>query len=517
MEMAEPRRSPRRTPASVLTDLGGIVLDRYRSGDLRLAAKIALASLASGDPSPGLAELAARSAIRTGDAATLDAALAALPPKADGDPRQWIRAAFEARHRESTDRVVHALRDAAGAARGGARAEIAYHLAVALWERRELDAAEAVVLAHADGATGFGLALLQQMLGWIEVSRERYIFAGRHFIDALTTLDTAREHDEWARSRIMHALAVIAVETLDLRALGMLTVRETAVGEEAKEPLFHVLRNVGWLRMLDGDESGALVELDRARAMAPTPSLIAVAEVNRAAYFRIRGELGAARAYLQLAGEALRGQRWADAGADERMTLLEYALEGYALEPASAGPTLARYLSGARKRRAAPAFEHDRREQAVELTARGVLEAHHKRTTEAVRLLREALDVWAKIGYRYRETLAALLLHDVLPREEFRDAARRATAGVPRSWLRREIDRRGARIESGYAALSPAERRVMLAICEGKTSKQIAADFGRSFHTIRNQTLKVYATMGVRTRAGLVAECARLGLLTPLR
>jgi DNA-binding CsgD family transcriptional regulator len=58
---------------------------------------------------------------------------------------------------------------------------------------------------------------------------------------------------------------------------------------------------------------------------------------------------------------------------------------------------------------------------------------------------------------------------------------------------------------------------VMLAICEGKTSKQIAADFGRSFHTIRNQTLKVYATMGVRTRAALVAECARLGLLAPAR
>jgi DNA-binding CsgD family transcriptional regulator len=315
----------------------------------------------------------------------------------------------------------------------------------------------------------------------------------------------------------MHVLSSIAVETLDLHALGMLTVREDAAGAEAREPLFHVLQNIGWLRMLDGDENGALVEFERARAIAPLPSLVAVAEVNRASYFRIRGELGSARTYLQLAGDALRGQRWSDANADERMTLLEYALEAYHLEPTSAGPTLTRYLSGSRKRRAALAFEHDRREQALELTARGALEAYHKRTAEAARLLGEALDIWGKVGYRYREALTALLLDDVSPREEIRDAARRATAGVPRSWLRREIDRRGTRVESGYAALSPAERRVMLAICEGKTSKQIAADFGRSFHTIRNQTLKVYSTMGVRTRAALVAECARLGLLPPLR
>ncbi|HEX3465707.1 MAG TPA: helix-turn-helix transcriptional regulator [Candidatus Elarobacter sp.] len=514
--MAEPRRSPRRLSANVLSDLGGVALERYRSGDLRLAAKIALAALASGDTSPGFAELAARSAIRTGDAETMQAALAAMRPNPEGDPRSWMRAAFEARYGDA-ERAVPALRDAARAAHGATRTEIAYHLAVALWGTRDLEGSEAVVLAHIEDGTGFGLASLQQMLGWIEVSRERYVFAGRHFIDALATLDAAHEHDEWARSRAMHALAIIAVETLDLRPLPMLSVREGTAGEEAREPLFHVLQNVGWLRMLDGDENGALIDFERARAIAPTPSLVAVAEVNRASYFRIRGELGSARTYLQLAGDALRGQRWADANADERITLLEYALEAYYLEPTSAGPTLTRYLSGSRKRRAALAFEHDRREQAVELTARGALEAYHKRTTEAVHLLREALDVWGKIGYRYREALTALLLDDVSPREEFRDTARRATAGVPRSWLRREVDRRGARTESGYAALSPAERRVMLAICEGKTSKQIAADFGRSFHTIRNQTLKVYSTMGVRTRSALVAECARLGLLSKLR
>jgi DNA-binding NarL/FixJ family response regulator len=424
-----------------------------------------------------------------------------------------MQAAFTARYRDTAE-GVRALREVLAASRPAARGEIAYHLVLGLWILRDLDEAESLVQRHIGEAGGMQLVLLQTMLGWIEIARERYPFAGRHFADALATLDATGERDEWVRARLTQALSIVALETLDLRALQQLSVPGGHVGEDVREALFHTLQNVGWLRMLDGDEGGALVDFERARALAPSPSLVAAAELNRASYFRIRGEPGAARAYLQLAGEALRGQRWADANADERITLLEYALEAYHLEPTSAGPTLTRYLSGTRTRRAGFALENDRRVEAIELTARGALEAFHKRQRDAARLLREALDLWAKIGYRYREAVTALLLDDVMPADDaVRDAARRATASVPKSWLRREVDRRAARVTSGFDALSPAERRVMLAICEGKTSKQIAAEFGRSFHTIRNQTLKVYATMGVRTRAALVAECARLGLL----
>lgn len=511
--MADLRGVERRKADSAPSDVAGLAFERFRSGDLRLAARLALAGIASGDPTSGLAELAARAAIRTGQAEVLERALAALAPGPAGDPRAWMRAAFQARYGDVAD-AVRDLRGALDTAPPAMRHEVAYHLSLALWNRRDLDGAEAVVLHHARDARGIALALMHTMQGWIEIARERYPFAGRHFADALATLAETDERDDWIRTRIMQAFSIVALETLDLHALQYFSLPPDAVGAEAREPLFHTLQNVGWLRMLDGDESGALIEFERARAVAPSAALVAVAEVNRTTYFRIRGETGAARAYFQLADEALRAQRWPEANADERMTLLEYVLEAYHLEPTSAGPTLTRYLSGTRKRRAALAFENDRRVDAVELTARGALEAFLKRPRDAARLLREALDVWAKIGYRYREAVTALLLDDILPGDRAAlDAARRASASAPKSWLRREVDRRTARVASGYEALSPAERRVMLAICEGKTSKQIASEFGRSFHTIRNQTLRVYATMGVRTRAALVAECARLGLL----
>jgi len=512
--MAELRGGARRRTASALSDVAEIAVEQFQSGDVRSAGRTALAGIASGDPSALLAGLAGRAAVRIGDAAMLDRACGAMRAHGDASTPAWMRGAYLARYGEVTE-ALSLLRDALSDPHAESRNQIAYYLAFALWRVRDLEAAESTILRHIGSARGIELGLLQTMLGWIEIARERYDFAGRHFSDALETLDAVPERDEWVRARVMQAFSIVAMETLDLRALRQLSIREGHVGDDAREALFHTLQNVGWLRMLDGDESGALVDFERARALAPTPALVAVAEVNRASYFRIRGEPGAARVYLQLAGDALRAQRWSDANADERMTLLEYALEAYQLDPTSSGPTLTRYLSGVRKRRTGYAFESDRRVQAIELTARGALEAFHKRTREATRLLHEALDLWGKIGYRYREAITALLLDDVAPGDEnVRDAARRATAGVPRSWLRREIDRRTARVASGYAALSPAERRVMMAICQGKTSKQIAAEFGRSFHTIRNQTLKVYATMGVRTRAALVAECARLGLLS---
>lgn len=63
------------------------------------------------------------------------------------------------------------------------------------------------------------------------------------------------------------------------------------------------------------------------------------------------------------------------------------------------------------------------------------------------------------------------------------------------------------------AALSPAEWRVVYALCEGMTNREVAAALGRSANTIRNHTRSIFDIMGVRTRAELVAKVARLGLL----
>lgn len=82
----------------------------------------------------------------------------------------------------------------------------------------------------------------------------------------------------------------------------------------------------------------------------------------------------------------------------------------------------------------------------------------------------------------------------------------------------RRRDRELADVASTAAGtlLAPAIQRVMLAVCQGSTTREIASDFGRSPNTIRNQIQQVFGVMGVRTRSELVAKCARLGIIPTL-
>jgi DNA-binding CsgD family transcriptional regulator/tetratricopeptide (TPR) repeat protein len=395
-----------------------------------------------------------------------------------------------------------------------AAAKITYDLALAYWNARQLDEAEALLQHSEPSASGLDGVALAQLRGWIEVRRERYPAALRFFDEALRRYAALDDRDEWLLARTLQAASALSMEMLDLPMLPRLEeyAARDAAGE-SREPLFHATQNVGWLVMLAGRAEDALEYFERARSLAPTPALASVAYLNIATYHRVRSNRSVATQYLHLSRAHLGAQRWSEANVDERMTLLEYALEAYHLEPQTAGASLTRYLSHTKKRQGNLAFEDDPRAVAIELTARGLLEAIHGRRANAIDLLRAGIAIWARLGYRYREALTALLLDDVGEGATWLGEAEHAAASVPKSWLRDEIARRGGLAATGIGALTPAQRRVMLAICEGKTSKQIATEFGRSFHTIRNQTLKVYDAMGVRSRSALIAECARLGIV----
>ncbi|MGP6158636.1 MAG: LuxR C-terminal-related transcriptional regulator [Vulcanimicrobiaceae bacterium] len=483
-------------------------------GDLLDAADLAESLAAcSADSEAGLL-LAARCSLRLGDGERILRLSKQLPKRF-----AWMEGVAHWRMADAR-RADPLFAEALEELGGDERSEAAFHFSVFLWSERRFDEAEAVVRAHLQSARGIWRASLEQMLGWIEVGRERFPVATRHFERALSSYAKSGERDERLHGRLLQAVSITALETIDLDLLAAVDVEPPAdLGRDAREPWFHAMQNRAWLLMLAGKNSEALAAFLGARAIAPSAAATAVAEVNLASFCRIAGAPGVAREHLQFARKQLRTQPWSRADADERMTLIEYALEAQKLEPTSAGETLTRYLSSTRRRRGDLAFENndDRRVAALELMARGCLEAVHERRSSAVQTLGKALDVWSQIGYRYREAVTALLMHEVSNDPAYLAVAGRALASAPKSWLADEVRRRDTAAASGVSKLTPAERRVMLAICQGKTSREIADDFDRSFHTIRNQTLKVYAAMGVRTRTALVAECARLGLIPEVR
>jgi DNA-binding NarL/FixJ family response regulator len=82
--------------------------------------------------------------------------------------------------------------------------------------------------------------------------------------------------------------------------------------------------------------------------------------------------------------------------------------------------------------------------------------------------------------------------------------------------LREALERR-TNEDDPLGQLTPAERRVLAELCKGRKAREIAATFDRSFNTINNHTRAIFSAFGVRSRASLVAECARLGILDDIK
>jgi DNA-binding NarL/FixJ family response regulator len=67
--------------------------------------------------------------------------------------------------------------------------------------------------------------------------------------------------------------------------------------------------------------------------------------------------------------------------------------------------------------------------------------------------------------------------------------------------------------DPGVAALSRTERAVLMMLCEGKTTVEIAQARGRSKQTIRNTISRILTAFGVADRPALLRECLRRGII----
>ena len=315
-------------------------------GDLQDAAELAECLASTADDPQATLLIAIRCALRLGEGERLLRLAQQLPKRL-----LWVEGVAHWRlgdARLAEQLLTEALAEVAG----DEHCEAVFHLAVLLWSELRFDEAESAVRTHLPNARGLVRARLEQMLGWVEVSRERYPMAAGHFERALSTYTKAGERDERLHGRLLQAVSIGALETIDLDLLPSVDVEPPAdLGRDAREPWFHAMQNRGWLLMLAGRQSDALNGFLAAHMLAASPAAASVAELNLASFYRILGTPAAAREHLHLARRQLRAQQWSRADPDERMTLLEYALEAQKLEPTSAGETLTRYLSSSRRRR----------------------------------------------------------------------------------------------------------------------------------------------------------------------
>jgi DNA-binding CsgD family transcriptional regulator len=99
---------------------------------------------------------------------------------------------------------------------------------------------------------------------------------------------------------------------------------------------------------------------------------------------------------------------------------------------------------------------------------------------------------------------SAEIVHDVtrlLPAFGLAEAAlRRAAMLEPAA-----VGTADAQSVSALATLGARERQVASLIATGLSSKEIASALGSSFHTVRNQTRRIFERLGVRSRSQLAA------------
>jgi DNA-binding CsgD family transcriptional regulator len=400
-------------------------------------------------------------------------------------------------------------------------AEIAYYRALSRWTTYRLAEAEEIIDAALPAATDVPRARLLQLLGWIDVRRENYGAAAHEFSAALEELNKAKNADVKGRARILIALACIAAETIDLR-LGRLVRREydkSAWPDDTRTERSRVLEHLSWLSLLEGDVARAWDERQMALTLSADTTYHAIALIDAAVVAGIVGDRFSEGRYLELAGSLLLRGDQVNLDMDRRLATLAYVGTVPAANAETARKILTLYERTRPKGAAGgdlSAFDGDRRLEAYEAYARGKLAVVEGETQHGVADLERSLEAWTRLGYRLRIAITANVLRTVTGDRRFAQIALDALRNTPNAWLRESLERRTGQ-DDPLGQLTPAERRVLTELCKGKKAREIAATFDRSFNTINNHTRAIFSAFGVRSRAALVAECARLGILEDMK
>ena len=405
---------------------------------------------------------------------------------------------------------------AALAKRGAPRlvAEIAYYRALSRWSSHRLPEAEEIVEAALPASKDVHRARLLQLLGWIDVRSENYSGAARQFTAALDELNRAKQPDVLGRARLLHALSIIAAETIDLR-LGRLVRREyesATWSDDTRIERFHVLEYLAWLSLLEGQIDRAWDERQRALSLTVDTSYHASALTSAANIAGVVGDRFSEARYFELAGSLLlRGDQLA-LDVDRRIAMLAFIASARSSNVDAARKVLTLYERTRPRTTERHAFEGDRRVEGFELYARGKLSITEGRTQQGVAELEKALDLWSRLTYRLRVAVTANALRSATGDPRYAQIALDALRSAPNAWLRPTLESSGDD-DNPLARLTHAQRRVLAELCKGKKAREIATTFDRSFNTINNHTRAIFTAFGVQSRASLVAECARRGIL----
>lgn len=386
------------------------------------------------------------------------------------------------------------------------KADALYFKATIHWMRRENSEAEAALadLLEFQNPNDRGRALILQ--AWIDLLRqdiEKYVACLVAAMDEFESLGDRA--DAWHFSRVLDNLAAVC------REIKMPDVTERLRRHEATFPWTTnlrgtratMLRAFGWIDALEGNTIAAFREFKEAAALAPSQAWRLLSMLDRAFLAQSTGEQSFADDQLGESIALAESIDWEKVDDWDRVVLLVLAHLVAQSDPAAAVAYLGRFrtLQGTPR---SITLSQDVRMGAYMALSGGMARAKLGDATEAESLLTDAWSVFQAFSYEWRAALAAYHLFGITGAAKWHEIAKRHIRVYPRSWLARLIHANEGVLEIA-PRLTPAQRPVFDALCEGASTIAIANRLGRSPHTIRNHISDIFEIFGVRSRAELLA------------
>src|SRR5271156_3589640 len=315
--------------------------------------------------------------------------------------------------------------------------ELAYWRALSLWIARKLDAAERAALELAERVEGKLVPYVQVLRGFIAASRGDVMTQGAIMLEALREVRGSQSAETIMWALIASQIAFLA------RDLPSTALRDAAYAEIDAVPWtpdldqfrFAMLQAIGWRYALEGDYFNAFRRLKESSAAAPSDAWRTLALCDRAYLATCLGERRWAEQELSDARELAARVEWNALDGEERFALSMLAELCAPHDPALALSYVARYKAVGKRYALHLVARGDRRVDAFEAYAFGIVQMALGNRSEAARLLREAWNVYAAIGYDWQAGRTARALGDLTGDAIWRKRAAEKLVAYPRSWL----------------------------------------------------------------------------------
>lgn len=429
------------------------------------------------------------------------------------------RAYMKARNFDAGEAMLNEAQRVVGQANVERRHELAYARARLSWNRREYDPQNedlALAMRSKDPALQFNALNLR---AWMHAGLEDYRSTMHDFRGCLKLYS---EHGYRC------GLGNVAVTLQSALGFGweLNDAQTEREGENAFETIewtpdievhrFLCLRGLAWYAFLRGDSARAQWFFKDSKDVAPAPAWKVIAHVDRAYVARMNLNEAWAAEELHEAHTIARDVDWHSTRGEERVALITLAVLFAQTDLGQAQRYVSTYIELGSDN-IYPNFEAShvpRRAVGAEKYAAGRVQAMLGNTDLAAHDLEQAYEIFSAIGFDFRAALAAQALHELTKDDRWLKNARVHASKFPNSAFAQRLnadhrDHDNTELEG----LTPTQRQIAIAYCQGAGVTELSRRFSRSSFTIGKQLDAIYAAFGVSSRPALRDELHRRGFL----